>query len=185
MITGLWRRTLLLTTGMTLLLGACSAASAPAPTSAPNGSASAPFSQASIPAPAGSASQAVAASDACALLTKAEVEAAFGKTMLAPVPAVDHGDATCTWTHSAGGLDLTVTISSRSSTVAGLKQAEAIYGSAATDVPGIGDAAFDFQGLILQFVKGTTLVTIGTGDGPAIISADNFKGLAKTVAGRI
>lgn len=191
MITGLWRRTLLLATGLTLLLGACSAASAPAPTSVPNGTAGAPTAQASlpaqasVPAPAGSPSQAVAASDACALLTKAEVEAAFGETMLAPVSSVDHGDATCTWAHSAGGLDLTVAIGSTPSSVAGLKGAEALYGAAATDVPGIGDAAFDFQGLLIQFVKGTTLVTVGTGDGPAIISPDHFKGLAKAVAGRI
>jgi hypothetical protein len=191
MITGLWRRTLLLATGLTLLLGACSAASAPAATSVPNGTASAPSAQASVPAqpsvpaPAGSASEAVAASDACALLTKAEVEAAFGETMLAPVSSVDHGDATCTWAHSAGGLDLTVAIGSTPSSAAGLKGAEALYGAAATDVPGIGDAAFDFQDMLIQFVKGTTLVTVGTGDGPAIISPDHFKGLAKAVAGRL
>lgn len=201
MITGLWRRTLLLAAGLTLLLGACSAASAPAATSVPNGTASVPSAQASVsvpngtpsgpsaqasvPASAGSASAAVAASDACALLTKTEVEAAFGENMLAPVSSVDHGDATCTWAHSAGGLDLTVAIASTPSSVAGLKGAEALYGAAATDVPGIGDAAFDFQDLLIQFVKGTTLVTVGTGDGPAIISPDHFKGLAKAVAGRL
>jgi hypothetical protein len=169
---------------MTILFGACSSAGAPAPTSVPNGALGAPSAQASV-AQAAEASQAAGASDPCALLTKAEVEAAFGETMLAPVPSVDQGDATCTWSHGAGGQDLTVAISSRPSSVAGLKQAETLYGAAATDVPGVGDAAFDFQDMLVLFVKGTTLVTIGTGDGSAIISADRFKGLAKTVAGRI
>ena len=184
MTTRLRRRHLFLITGMTVLLGACSAASAPALTSAPGGAATAP-SQASNPAAAPPTSQAAGGSDACRLLTKAEVEAAFGETMLEPVASVANSGQTCTYAHEAGGLDLTVKVDSRPSSAAGLKSAEALYGGAATDVPGVGDAAFEFGGILIQFVKGTTLVTIGSGDGPAIRSDDNFRALAKTAAGRI
>jgi hypothetical protein len=118
------------------------------------------------------------------LLTKAEVATAFGESMLEPVSTTAHGDTTCTYSHEAGGGDLIVTISSRSMNAAGIKSAEAIYGTGATDLPGIGDAAFEVAG-ILEFVKGTTLVTVGTGDGPAIISDANFQALAATAAGRI
>jgi hypothetical protein len=117
-------------------------------------------------------------------LTKAEVEAAFKETMLDPVASVKDGSPTCDYSHEAGGLDLTVGISSHASSVAGIKQMETIYGTSGTDVPGVGDAAFEFGG-ILEFVKGTTLVTIGTGDGPAIISVADFTALTKLAASRV
>jgi hypothetical protein len=184
MTTKLRRRHLVFTIGMTLLIGACSGASVPAATSAPNGTASAPSQQAPIPAAAGPTGPAADGSSACALLTKAEVEAAFKETMLEPVSSVDHGDATCTYAHEAGGLDLTVAISSRPSSAATIKSMEGVYGDTSTDVPGVGDAAFEVAG-ILEFVKGTTLVIIGSGDGPAIISDDDFKALTKMAAGRV
>lgn len=182
-------RKLTITAGMALFLGACSGAGSPAATSTPNGAAtSAPNGAAtataqgvSDPATAGAAA---GGGDACALLTKAEVEAAFGESMLEPVATVDHGSPSCLWTHEAGGLDLSVTVDSRPTTVDGIKQAEKAYGAVAVDVPGVGDAAFKFGG-ILEFVKGTKLVLVGTGDGPAIISDDNFNGLAKKIAGRV
>ena len=182
-----WKLTI--TAGMALLLGACSGASSPAATSAPNGAAtSAPNGAAtataqgvSDPATAGAAA---GGGDACALLTKAEVEAAFGETMLEPVATVDHGSPSCAWSHKAGGLDLTVELDSRPSTADSIKQTEKLYGTTAVDVPGVGDAAFKFGG-ILEFVKGTKLVIVGTGDGPGIISDDNFNGLAKKIAGRV
>lgn len=183
MITTTRPRLLLLMTGLTLLLGACSAG-APAASAVPNGPATPPTGAPSVPAAVTGSSPAAGGSDACRLLTKAEVEAAFGETMVETVASVANGDPTCSYAHEAGGLDLTVAISSRPSSAAAIKQTEAIYGTGASDVPGVGDAAFEVSG-ILELVKGTTLVTIGTGDGPAIITDANFQSLCKTAAGRI
>ena len=179
-------RKMTITTGMALLLGACSGASSPAATSAPNGAATSAPNGAATSAPNGAATAGAVSGggDACALLTKAEVEAAFGETMLEPVATVDHGSPSCAWSHKAGGLDLTVELDSRPSTADSIKQTEKLYGTTAVDVPGVGDAAFKFGG-ILEFVKGTKLVIVGTGDGPGIISDDNFNGLAKKIAGRV
>lgn len=191
MTTTLRRRHLLLTTGIAVLLGACSGASGPAATTSPNGAAAAPSGGAPTPGATGTTSPAVGtspaagASDACRLLTKAEVEAAFHETMLEPVSSVVHGGPSCTYEHTAGGGDLTVKISSSASSAAALKGVEGAYGAAATDLSGVGDAAFEFGGILIQFVKGTTLVTMASGDGPAIRSDDDFRALAKTVAGRV
>ena len=174
---------ILLALGMALMLGACSAAAVPSGASNVQGATSATSQQAPISDVAVPTSAVVASSDACKLLTQAEVEAAFGETMLAPVATVEHGDSTCTYTHEAGGLDLTTSIGSRPSSAAAIKAAQALYG-ANVGVAGVGDAAFEVAG-ILEFVKGTTLVTIGTGDGPAIISDAKFQALAATAAGRI
>ncbi len=171
MPTGLKVKHLFLGLGMALLFGGCSAASVPGATSNVQGATFA------------ASQQGPASLDACKLLTQAEVEAAFGKTMLAPVATVEHGDSTCTYTNQSGGLDLTMSVSSRPSSAAAIKAAQALYG-ANVGVAGVGDAAFEVAG-ILEFVKGTTLVTIGTGDGPAIISAAKFQALAATAAGRI
>lgn len=168
------------------LLGACSSAAAPAatpgaPAAAPNATIAAPAATTNGATSAGAG--AAGATDACALITDAEVVAAFGETMLAAVPSVLHGDATCNWMHAAGSNDLTVSISSRPSSAAAITSMQAAYGTDSA-VSGVGDAALQFGG-ILQFVKGTTLVTIATGDGPAIISGANFKALAVSAAGRV
>lgn len=187
MSTGPRRTLLLLATGFAVALGACSpsTSSAPTSTSAVNGTPAAQSAEAPTAGAPAASSAAVGATDACSLLTKAEVEAAFNQTMLEPVASIDGGDPTCTYMHSDPGVaDLIVSISSQPSSVADLKSAEAIYGTAATDVQGIGDAAFEAVG-VLEFVQGTTLVTIGTGDGPGIISDANFRGLAATAAGAI
>lgn len=173
----------LLALSLALMLGACSAAAVPSGDSNAKGATSPPSQQAPIRGATNPTSGTVASADACKLLTQAEVEAAFGETMQAPVATVAHGDATCSYTHEAGGLDLNVVISASRSTAAAIKQIETAYGPG-TDVAGVGDAAFEVAG-ILEFVKGTTLVTIGTGDGPAIISQAKFQALAATAAGRI
>ncbi len=170
--------------GMALMLGACSSTAVPSAASNVQGATSATSQQAPIGGGAVPSSQGAASADACKLLTQAEVEAAFGKTMLVPAAAVEHGDSTCTYTNQAGGLDLTISISSRRSSAAAIKAAQGLYGASGTDVSGVGDAAFEVAG-ILEFVKGTTLVTVGTGDGPAIISDAKFQALAATAAGRI
>ena len=192
MTTRRYLMSLLPTVGVAVLLAACSGAAVPASTSAPIGAAASAGAAAVPPVAAtsdGAAAPSAAAggpANACALLTKAEVEAAFGESMLAPVASVDKGDAACSWTHEAGGLDLTVKISARPSTAAAIKSLEGVYGAMSADVPGVGDAAFEVAGAgILEFVKGTTLVIIGTGDGPAIISNANFRALTKLAAGRV
>ena len=180
-------RHILLATGVALLLGACSGASAPgasAPgaTPAPHGVATAGSQPTSTPAAAGPTGQAAAGSDGCRLITRAEAATAFGESMLEPAASTDHGDQSCAYTHEAGGLDLNVSISSHPSSAGVIRSLEKTYSAA--DIPGIGDAAFEVAG-ILEFVKGETLVTMGTGDGPAIISVDAFNALAATAAGRI
>ena len=172
----------LLALGMALMLGACSAAAVPSGASnvqgattagaAPTSKSVAGASDAAAPT-----SGVVASSDACKLLTQAEVEAAFGKTMLAPVASVDHGDAICTY-----GVDLTVLISAKPFSAAAMKQQ--IASGSGTDLAGVGDAAYEVP-FSIGFVKGTTLVMMGTGDGPAIISDAKFQALAATAAGRI
>jgi hypothetical protein len=179
----------LLTIAVALVLSACSGSGAPAPTApvsnAGGAIASAPVSNPGAAAAATQAPQAQVAGtrDACALVTKAEVETAFGESMLEPVASVVHGDAQCQWTHEAGGLDLSISISAQGSTASAIKSIEGAYG-ANSDVQGVGDAAFEVAG-ILEFVKGTTLVTFGTGDGSAIITDASFHKLAATAAGRI
>lgn len=177
-------RHIVLGLGMLLALGACSTGAVPSGASAAKGATPAASPQAAANGAGDPAGHAWAATDACALLIRAEVEAAFGESMLAPASTVDHGDASCAYTHEAGGLDLNVAISSSPSSAAAMKQVAAAYGGASSEVAGVGDAAFQVAG-ILEFVKGTTLVTMGTGDGPAIISVARFHALAATAAGRV
>jgi hypothetical protein len=188
-ITRLNGKAVLLALGMALMLGACSASAVPSGASnvqGPTSAAAAPTSKSVAGATDAAAptSAVVASSDACKLLTQAEVATAFNESMQTPVSTLDHGDATCSYTHEVGGLDLTVSISHVPSSAAAIPQIQKAYGDAATSVSGVGDAAYEFSG-ILQFVKGTTLVTIGTGDGPAIITDAKFQALAATAAGRI
>ena len=167
----------LLALGMALMLGACSAAAVPSGTSNVQGATSAASQQAPVNGAAAPTSGVVASSDACKLLTQAEVEAAFGKTVLAPVASVDHGDAICTY-----GVDLTVLISAKPFSAAALKQQ--IASGSGTALAGVGDAAYEVP-FSIGFVKGTTFVIIGTDDGPAIITDAKFQALAATAAGRI
>lgn len=183
MITRLNGRAVLLALGMALVLGACSASAVPSGASNVQGATSAASQQVSVSGATAPTSAVVASVDACKLLTQAEVATAFNETMQTPVSALDHGDSTCSYTHEAGGLDLTVNISHEPSSAAVINQLKSAYGSSA-GASGVGDAAFEVAG-ILEFVKGTTLVTIGTGDGPAIITDARFQALAATAAGRI
>jgi hypothetical protein len=170
--------------GMALVLGACSASAVPSGASNVKGAISAASQQAPpVSGVAAPTSAVVASVDACKLLTQAEVATAFNETMQTPVSALDHGDATCSYTHEVGGLDLTVNISHEPSSAAVINQLKGAYGTNA-GVNGVGDAAFEVAG-ILEFVKGATLVTMGTGDGPAIITDARFQALAATAAGRI
>jgi len=166
--------------GMALILGACSAAAVPSGASNVQGATSAASQQAPANGAAAPASGVVAPSDACKLLTQAEVEAAFGKTVLAPVASVDHGNAICTY-----GVDLGVLISGKPFSAAAMKQQIASGGNGAeTALAGVGDAAYEVP-FSIAFVKGTTLVTLQTGDGPAIITDAKFQALAALAAGRI
>ena len=170
----------LLALGMALILGACSAAAVPSGTSNAPGATSAASQQAPVNGAAAPTSGVVGSVDACKLLTQAEVEAAFGKTVLAPVASVDHGDAICTY-----GVDLGVVISGKPFSAAAMKQQIASGNNGAeTALAGVGDAAYEVP-FSIGFVKGTTLVMMSAGDGPAIISDAKFQALAATAAGRI
>ncbi len=176
MTTRLNGKAALLALGMALMLGACSASAVPSGASV-NGATSAASRQAPVSGAAAPTSAVVGSVDACKLLTQAEVEAAFGKTVLAPVASVDHGDAICTY-----GVDLAVFISGKPFSAAAMKQQ--IASGSGTDLAGVGDAAYEVP-FSIGFVKGTTLVMIGTDDGPAIITDAKFQALAATAAGRI
>jgi hypothetical protein len=181
-ITRLNGKAVLLALGMALVLGACSASAVPSGASnvqGPTSAGAAPTSK-SVAGASGAAaptSAVVGSVDACKLLTQAEVEAAFGKTVLAPVASVDHGDAICSY-----GVDLGVLISGKPLSAAELKQQ--IAAGSGTALAGVGDAAYKVP-FSIGFVKGTTFVIIDTGDGPAIITDAKFQALAATAAGRI
>ena len=81
MATRFRRRHILLTTGLALLLGACSGAGTPAATSAPNGAAAASQQAATVsalPSAADSSGPAAAAPDPCSLITGAEAGTLLG-----------------------------------------------------------------------------------------------------------
>jgi hypothetical protein len=81
MTTRLRRRHILLTTGLAMLLGACSGASTPAAIEAPSGAAAASQQAAtasSLPSAADSSAPATAAPDPCSLLTDAEAGTLLG-----------------------------------------------------------------------------------------------------------
>jgi len=82
MTTRLQRRTIVLTTALTLLLGACSSASTPAPAVATSGAPTAATDQPSVPPAVGSTGAATGGTgDPCSLLTQAEVDTAAGQSL--------------------------------------------------------------------------------------------------------
>jgi hypothetical protein len=148
MTTRLRSRHLLLTTGMALLLGACGAASTPAPTSAPGGSvASAPTAVATTSQPA---SRPVAAgstgpsagdiTDPCSLLTQADVDAAVGQPLGQGKSTIAHLD--CAWSSSDFGANVYLTVGDWDS----VKSAASANGGAPTAIADLGDEAWTASG---------------------------------------
>ena len=162
MTTRLRSRHLLLTTSMTLLLGACGASSTPAATSAPNGAvASAPTAvaatsqQASTPVVAGPTSQGTGGkADPCSLLTQAEVDTAVGQP-LGPGKQVS-STTDCLWSTSDFAAGVTLGLR----TLPDIKFVTTANGQTpATSVPGVGDQAWvrtDSEGTsTLWVIKGS------------------------------
>lgn len=151
--------------------------------SAAAGTPASPSTTAAAAANATTQSGPATAIDPCTLITKDEADAAFGLTFDAPTTEAKHNSTTCTYAISGHGSSISIAVTPGSSKAAldGLKK---IYGAAATDVPGVGDAAMVF-GRVYSVVKGSTLLTVGTGDGPGIISDDKLLGLVKTALSRI
>lgn len=202
MTTGLRSRHLLLTTGMALLLSACGAASASAPTSAPGGSVAAPPTASVAPAPTAGAAASQPASppvvagstgpggggigDPCSLLTQAEVDAAVGQPLGQGKSTIAHLD--CAWSSSDFGANVYLTVGDWTS----VKSAASANGGAPAAIAGLGDEAATASGnngSLVYVRKGTNgfLLII---DGPQVDSlADHGvaqeKVLAAAILGRL
>ena len=151
--------------------------------SGPGAASGAAAPQTTAAAAATSRSGPATAIDPCSLITKDEADAAFGLTFDAPTTTTRATTTTCTYKVSGGGSSISVGVNPASSRAAldGMKK---IYGATATDVPGVGDAAMVFS-RIYSVIKGSTLLTIATGDGPGIISDEKLLGLVKTAVSRV
>jgi hypothetical protein len=193
MTTRLRRRHLLLTAGMTLLLGACSGASAPAATTGSTGAPTAaaqnptPGSATAVPTakPAGGGATGGSASP-CSKLTQAEVDTAVGQP-LGPGKQVATLDD-CVWnaTDYAASVDLTI------GDWSGIKAAATSGSAVPTAITGVGDEALNLNGSngsLLYVRKGDAgfLLTI---NGPHIDGLPDHglaqeKVLAAAVLGRL
>lgn len=189
MTTRLLRRTILLTAALTLLLGACSGASAPTPTAATSGAPTAASEQPSVPAAAGPTGAATGGTvDPCSLLTQAEVDIAAGQSLGPGAQAGALDD--CQWSNSdfSGSVELEV------GDWTAIKAESATFGQTLTSVPGVGDEAWTFNAAgnaaQLYVRKGTTGFKLLLGGGQYIGSLADLglaqeKALAAAVLGRL
>lgn len=189
MTTRLLRRTILLTAALTLLLGACSGASTPAPTAATSGAPTAATEQPSVPAAAGPTGAATGGTvDPCSLLTQAEVDIAAGQSLGPGAQAGALDD--CQWSNSdfSGSVELEV------GDWTAIKAESATFGQTLTSVPGVGDEAWTFNAAgnaaQLYVRKGTTGFKLLLGGGQYIGSLADLglaqeKALAAAVLGRL
>jgi hypothetical protein len=189
MTTRLRRRHILLTTAVTLLLGACSGTSAPAPTAATSGAPTAPPEQASVPAAAGPTSAATGGTvDPCSLLTQAEVDAAAGQSLGHGAQAGALDD--CQWSTSDFAASVELDVGDWTA----IKAKSAQSGQALTAVPGVGDEALTLNvagnAAQLYVRKGTIgfMLLLGGGqyiDSLADLGLAQEKVLAAAVLGRL
>jgi hypothetical protein len=174
---------------MTLLLGACSGASSPAPTPASNGAASPADQQASVPAASGPSSAAAGSPvDPCSLLTQSEVDSAAGQPL-------GHGNQIgalddCQWSTSDFAASVELDVGDWSA----IKAKSAESGQTLTSVPGVGDEAWTLNragnAAELYVRKGTTGFVLLLGGGQYIDSLSDLglaqeKVLAAAVLGRL
>ena len=121
---------------------------------------------------------------ACKLLTKDEVQGALTQTLMTPT-----GTATprneCHFVNAAG-FGLTVELISSTNAIADLAQRKAGYGAKASDLPGVGEAAYEVTGQrIIEFVKGNTIVSLYSEERTDVLTPDEYHALAKLAAGRV
>jgi Protein of unknown function (DUF3558) len=194
MTTRFRRRHFLLTAGMALLLGACSGASTPTATSAPNSAVApsptavaAPSQQASTPVVPGSTGPGAGGiADPCSLLTQAEVDAAVGQPLGQGKTEIAH--VACVWWSSDFGAGVHLTVGDWES----VKDAASANGGTPTAIAGLGDEAWTASGnngSLVYTRKGSNgfLLLI---DGPQIDSLSDHgvaqeKVLAAAILGRL
>ena len=136
MTTRLRLGSILLTASLTLLLGACSGASSPAPTAATSGAPAAATDQPSVPgAPSPTGASTGGTVDPCSLLTQPEVDTAAGQPL---GPGAAAGALVCQWSSSdfSGSVELDI------GDWSAIKAQSAASGQTLTAVPGLGDEAW-------------------------------------------
>ena len=182
------RRYILLTTGLSLLLGACSGSSVSVPTQATNGAPTARAEQASLPATAAPSGPAAGSpADPCSLLTQAEVDTAAGQPL-------GHGNQAgalvCQWSTSDFAASVELDLGDWSQ----IKAKFAQFGQTLTAVPGIGDEALTSNqagnAAQLYVRKGTAGFLLLLGGGEYISTLSDLglaqeKVLAAAVLGRL
>ena len=121
---------------------------------------------------------------ACKLLTQAEVEAALTQTLKTPV-GTDGPRKECHYVNAAG-FGLTVELIPSTSAIADLAKRKTDHGTRASDLPGVGEAAYEVTGQrIIEFVKGNMIVNLYSESRTDILTPDEYHNLAKLAAGRV
>ncbi len=121
---------------------------------------------------------------ACKLLTQAEVEAALTQTQNTPVGTTTP-KSECHYVNAAG-FGLTVELIHSTNAIADLATRKKDYGSHATDLAGVGEAAYQTTGQrVIEFVVKDTIVNLYTEERTDVLTPDEFVGLAKLAAGRV
>ncbi len=195
------KRTIVAILGVVVVAGACSSASTATPggpaapasyaASAPSAQAAPPASGSNGPASASSAPASAAAgggggslTDACALLTEAQVTAALGVTVGAGAPP-GPGQHSCLW--SDKDVTYTVELSITDGGVFNDTEGGSMSGITITKVSGIGDAAYYFDGGVvfsLYFAKSSNYFSIAVLAGMINdrLTQDEERAIEKTLA---
>ena len=143
-----------------------------------------------------------AAIDACSLLTKADAEQILGKPVDDPTHPVTGNEIfivdSCDYKVTGGtpldNATLIVTVPSggdlataQTAFNTGKQQAQAAYGSAPADVPGVGDSAYwvSGSGNNLSILKGDMNITLSVSTQKGDSASQAILDLAKVVLGRL
>jgi hypothetical protein len=121
---------------------------------------------------------------ACKLLTQQEVADALTQTLKTPV-GTDSPRKECHYVNAAG-FGLTVELIPTTNAIADLAKRKADHGARASDLPGVGDAAYEVTGQrIIEFAKGNMIVNLYSESRTDILTPDEYHNLAKLAAGRL
>jgi hypothetical protein len=136
--------------------------------------------------PPGSSGTATALPDPCALVTAADLESAFGESFTSTGSAPDQsGRRVCSYTANETGHLVDVNVFGDSRVYQGLLAAARAVDGEATELTGIGDAAFrthsQLYAQVGKLVIGIVLVSMPAGE-----STDSaLESLGRTAAGRV